>query len=296
MENYINIEALNELQFNILFNSSLINNLPYLIWMYEFIDDDYKLIKWNKNQEIYTGYSAKELFHMRPMDFFKKEDEERLIKDIVTIFNDGKVKLFGDLKTKTGKLIPYYFEGYRFNFTDRQIFIGISVNVSDFALTQKKLKVSEKENKRLKAIGKENKIKLEAFTSQLIKDNITNNRISRQIDKLLTYNNTGNFKEDILKLKKIIESQQKDQYNWEQYKIRFNKVHKKFIKNLKAKHTNLTLSDLKFCTYIKINLPINEIASILYISTQSARKKKYRISKKLNLDRSDYLEIYLSKF
>jgi len=58
MQKSTNKEVLNELQFQNLFNSSLIKNLPYLFWMYELIGDDYKLIKWNKNQEIYTEYNA----------------------------------------------------------------------------------------------------------------------------------------------------------------------------------------------------------------------------------------------
>lgn len=69
-----------------------------------------------------------------------------------------------------------------------------------------------------------------------------------------------------------------------------------FIKNLKKKHPNLTKSEIKFCTYIKMRLPIDEILSILNISNEGIKKKKYRIRKKITLGRNDSLEFYILKF
>lgn len=69
-----------------------------------------------------------------------------------------------------------------------------------------------------------------------------------------------------------------------------------FIEDLKKKHPNLTKSEIKFCTYIKMRLPIDEIISILNISNEGIKKKKYRLRKKIILEKNDSLEFYISKF
>jgi len=294
MQSYTDIEALNQLQFNNLFDSTLIKNLPYLFWMYELIDNDYKLIKWNKNQEIYTEYSAEELYHMRPMDFFKKEDEERIIKGIVTIFNNGKVKLFGDLKTKAGKLIPYYFEGYQFNFSNRQIFIGISVDVSLQAKTIRKLQLYEKEKQDLLVENNEKKDQLSNVTAQIFQNNRLNNILDRQVSKILKSDNIDYIKNELIQLNKIIKNRQNSQENWETYNIKLEASHRDFLTKLKTIHPCLTKSELRFCAYVKIQIPISEIASFLNISMDGIKKKKYRIRKKFNLKRNDSLNLYIS--
>lgn len=296
MQNQTDIDALNELQFNNLFNNSLINNLPYLFWMYELIDNEYKLIKWNKNQEIYTEYSAEELYHKSALDFFDEKGKERAANAIADIFESGDTNLLENLLTKSGKLVPHYFEGYLFNFGSRHIFIGISVNMSEQTAIKEKLKLVEIEKERLLLIEKENKKELQSYTSKVLHNNIISNRISRQVDHLLTYSGIDHCKDEIIKLKKIVESQQVSNYNWEIFQSKFDKVYEHFYDDLKLQHPDLTKSELQFCSLFKVKIPISDISSILNISNEGVKKKKYRIRKKINLNRNDALEVYLSKF
>lgn len=295
MQSHIDIAILNELQFTNLFNSHLINSVSNIVFMYEWIDNDYKLIKWNKNHLIFTGYSKEESFHKSVLDFIPEDGHDNIKKAIENIFKTGKVQVFDKLLTKYGNEVPYYYEAYQFNFLDRQIFIGMGVDVSDHSKTKEKLELSEEERRKLLINDNNNKKELLAYTAQVLQNNVINNKIKRQVDKLLTLNDLNQCKDEINKLKKIIESQQNSQDNWELYKIKFNKVHIRFIDDLKTKHPNLTKSELRFCTYLKMEFPTLEIASILNISKESIIKKKYRIRKKLNLDKNEYLEHYFSK-
>ncbi|MCS3532669.1 tetratricopeptide repeat protein [Chryseobacterium sp. JUb7] len=74
----------------------------------------------------------------------------------------------------------------------------------------------------------------------------------------------------------------------------FEKINSKFIDNLKEKHPDLTLNDIRYISYIYMNLSTKEISSIFNITIEACRKRKERISKKLNLSNSNDLFSYIS--
>lgn len=118
------------------------------------------------------------------------------------------------------------------------------------------------------------------------------------------------IEEYILKLKKNPEiikndqlSQQLDQLkliltkedsNDDDFLTHFEKINSKFIDNLKEKHSDLTLNDIRYISYIYMNLSTKEISSIFNITIEACRKRKERVSKKLNLANSNDLYSYLS--
>ena len=47
---------------------------------------------------------------------------------------------------------------------------------------------------------------------------------------------------------------------WEEFRLRFDEVHKDFLANLVAQHADLTNNELDVCVLLKINLANKEIA------------------------------------
>jgi DNA-binding CsgD family transcriptional regulator len=78
------------------------------------------------------------------------------------------------------------------------------------------------------------------------------------------------------------------------YNNRLDASHHDFLTKLKREHPDLTKSELRFCTYIKIQIPISEIAFFLNITMEGVKKKKYRIRKKINLKRNESLKLYIT--
>lgn len=62
---------------------------------------------------------------------------------------------------------------------------------------------------------------------------------------------------------------------------------------MKSLHPELTSSDLKLCAYLRLNLTSKEIAPLLNISVKSVEIKRYRLRKKMNLDRNENLTDYI---
>lgn len=67
-----------------------------------------------------------------------------------------------------------------------------------------------------------------------------------------------------------------------------------FFKLLRKKHPNLSSEDIKLCALLRLNISTKELASIFNISDSSLRTKKYRLKKKIDIDKDMSLENYIA--
>ena len=118
--------------------------------------------------------------------------------------------------------------------------------------------------------------------------------IQHQIKELLQKNPPNEAK--LRKVDRNIQLKIKEFDNWDMFYRTFNEIHKDFFKKLKEKHPNLTKTELKYCTFIRIRISSKQIASILNVSMEAVRKTRYRIRKKMDLHSKSSLEDYLMKF
>jgi DNA-binding CsgD family transcriptional regulator len=69
----------------------------------------------------------------------------------------------------------------------------------------------------------------------------------------------------------------------------FDEVHEDFLNKLKAKYPTLTPTELRMCAYLKMNISTKEIAPLMNISVRGVEICRYRIRKKLGIDRTTSL-------
>ena len=81
--------------------------------------------------------------------------------------------------------------------------------------------------------------------------------------------------------------------DWVNYVRHFEEVNQGFIKRLTLRHPDLTTNDIRYISYLYINLDTKEIASLLNITVVACRKRKERIEKRLNLPEHTTLNYYL---
>lgn len=123
----------------------------------------------------------------------------------------------------------------------------------------------------------------------LIKKNELLAIIKDDLKKTSDENGTKNIKSVISTINKNITEDD----SWNVFKEAFDSVDKDFLKRIKAKHPNLSPSDLKLCAYLRLNLTSKEIAPMLNISIRSMEIKRHRLRKKLNLMHNDGLVDYI---
>lgn len=80
---------------------------------------------------------------------------------------------------------------------------------------------------------------------------------------------------------------------WADFQENFEQVHPEFYQSLNQKFPQLTSGDIKLCALLKLNLDSKDISTILGISQDSLRVNRYRLRKKLDLDRGTNLVTYV---
>lgn len=86
----------------------------------------------------------------------------------------------------------------------------------------------------------------------------------------------------------------KDSSQYDNFLVHFEEVNNDFLNALQQKHPDLTSNDIRFLSYIYMNLSTKEISALLNITTDSCKRKKIRISRKLGLSSSSSLYDYIS--
>ncbi|WGF91695.1 tetratricopeptide repeat protein [Aequorivita marisscotiae] len=81
---------------------------------------------------------------------------------------------------------------------------------------------------------------------------------------------------------------------WDSFFVHFEELNQGFLDRLRSQHPKLTPNDIRFLTFLYMNLSNKEIASLLNITPESCRKRKERISKKMNVPEGLPLHAYLS--
>lgn len=97
-------------------------------------------------------------------------------------------------------------------------------------------------------------------------------------------------KAHIKKLKTLLKSEDE----WEAFIKHFEEVNQGLLTTLKSRHPELNANDIRFLSYLYMNLSQKEIAALLNITPEACRKRKERISKKMKLTDKKALYNYLS--
>jgi len=95
---------------------------------------------------------------------------------------------------------------------------------------------------------------------------------------------------------KSINEKLKNNDDWEYFKKAFDNTDQALFSQLKEVHPSLTKNDLKLCAYLRLNLSSKEIAPLLNISVHSVEIKRYRLRKKMGLERSQGIVEYIMTF
>lgn len=128
----------------------------------------------------------------------------------------------------------------------------------------------------------------------LMQKNQTLNSVKNKVNILKKDPINESLKKDLNEIIKIIRSDLRLDEDWNQFSLHFDQVHQDFIKNLKLKHPQLTTKDHKLSAFLKMGLTTKEISPLLNISVRGVEISRYRLRKKLNLQRSVDLGEFLN--
>lgn len=84
--------------------------------------------------------------------------------------------------------------------------------------------------------------------------------------------------------------------DWKRFEQHFDLAYENYLKRLGEQYPLLTINDKKLCAYLKMDLSSKDIAPLLNMSVRSVETARYRLRKKLDLDREANLTEFLQRF
>lgn len=121
-------------------SETTIESLPGIFYLF---DSQGRLLKWNKNFERVSGYTAKELSGMSPLDFFLGEDKRLIEQRVKEVFVKGEAAAEADFVSKSGRKTPYYFTGLLSTIDHTECLIGMGMDITDRKDAEKSLQASK---------------------------------------------------------------------------------------------------------------------------------------------------------
>ncbi|MBC7950037.1 MAG: PAS domain S-box protein [Chitinophagaceae bacterium] len=124
----------------------LIDSLPGVFY---FFDSNGKFLRWNKQFEFATGFSASQIANMHPTEFFPEEEREYVAERIGGVFVKGVNDAEAHFLTQSGKKIPYYFKAVLINYQGQPCLLGNGIDITARKEGEKQMRLSEQKYKLL---------------------------------------------------------------------------------------------------------------------------------------------------
>lgn len=116
--------------------AAVFDSIPGYLYVY---DESGKLIKWNKQHESMTGYTADELSQMTLEQWFGPEDMLKVSLAVQNIFDTGHGEVEAELIRKDGQKILVRSSGVPLMWDGKQYFAGIGLDITEQTRVQEAL-------------------------------------------------------------------------------------------------------------------------------------------------------------
>ncbi len=129
-------------------SDSIINSLPGIFYLF---DANRTFLRWNKNFETVSGYTASEIKEIHPGDFYDNEGRTLVQEHFGITMRDGESAFEADFVTKTGEKIPYYFTGKRVFYEGEPCLIGTGIDIAERRKAEEEVKQTSLQMRQLTA-------------------------------------------------------------------------------------------------------------------------------------------------
>lgn len=127
-------------------SDSIVNSLPGIFYLY---NKEGRFLRWNKNFETVSGYTAEEIANMHPLDFFDEDEQPLLTEKIGNVFVTGQDYVEANLLLKNKEKILYYFTGQAIEYEGETCLMGVGIDFSEREKARKAILESETKYREL---------------------------------------------------------------------------------------------------------------------------------------------------
>jgi DNA-binding CsgD family transcriptional regulator len=168
---------------------------------------------------------------------------------------------------------------------------------------EKEKEIIALKNQRLQYELRHKSQELANSTMNVIRKNEMLSELNNTIKKIQEAMNKPDTLNAIPEVRKRLQSMQQEinqnierDDNWKKFAENFDMIYENYLKRLKEQHPSLSKNDLKLCAYLKMGLTSKDIAPLSDMSFRSVEMHRYRLRKKLEMNREDNLTDFLQNF
>lgn len=103
----------------------------------------------------------------------------------------------------------------------------------------------------------------------------------------------GQQPQELRKVVRSIDNELNQEDYWEQFQLAFNQMHQEFVHKMQERHPDISNNDLRLCCFIRMGMSNAEVATILNITVNGVEQSKYRLKRKIGLDKEATLNDYI---
>jgi DNA-binding CsgD family transcriptional regulator len=166
---------------------------------------------------------------------------------------------------------------------------------------QEELAQKQKELQELKEEQIESELRhvnnlLAASTMNLVVKNEFIENIKEDIEQVKLNRNVGDTQKALERIIKEIDTTLKLQEDWKQFEYHFDRVHGDFLTRLTNEFLDLTPGEQKLCAFLRLKMDTKEIANLMSISLRGVEVARYRLRKKLGLNKHQNLSKFILEY
>lgn len=136
------------------------------------------------------------------------------------------------------------------------------------------------------------KKELASQTLHLVQKNTFLEELKENLENLK--NSPEKFKMEFRRIVMLLKKEKASDKDWETFKTYFSEVHNDFDQKLKTLYADISEKEIRLAAFLRMNLTTKEIAATMNVLPDSVLKSKYRLKKKLGLDREMDLTNFLN--
>lgn len=156
--------------------------------------------------------------------------------------------------------------------------------------------VERLKSEKLKAEVESKNKQLATSTMHLLNKNSFINSMKHNLNTIIKRSKNQEVKKELGKIMHNIEKNISEDNDWDDFAIYFDQVHGDFTKRIREDFPKLTPQEMKLSAYLRMNLSTKEIAHLLNISVRGVEIARYRLRKKLKMERSANLQEFILKY
>ncbi len=290
------------------FSSALFGNISHLQYSYRLKGFDEIWSQWSqKTEKEYTNLPAGTFsFEVKVRNNFGKESPvvtyafkilplwyQTSLAKIIYIFLFGCI-LFGLYRWQQKK-----FKAQQLKFEEEQLKLEEEqkkiLYIKELELNKTEGELIILKNEKLEAEINYKNAELASSAMHLVKKGELLSKSKTELAHVMKGMDNPQAITEVKKMIKNLSEDDKMDKEWETFSKHFDTVHSDFLTALKNTHNNITGNEMKLCAYLRMNLSTKEIAQLMNISARGVEIGRYRLRKKLQLEKDTSLFDYLIK-